>query len=332
MPAISFTVDLVPLLLLVAVVLCSASYAVALVAKSPQIHGRHWALGGALASAGLWLIVMRGSVPDALSIALGNSLTLLGQAYVSSGTSRYIGRNASVDIRIGVVAALVFVCAYWLGADTMVRVTIYTSFCCVFALRITNGFYQAKRTFANWVALGAAVLVGFIEFIRAILVVANVVAIDSQVTLNGLSVSLGIPAALIVAASVVMLHRENFGALVGVKSAEVVTELGDGEKPSQAAAWMLLSDRAVLVAPDGTEIRLTGNEYMVLDKLGEMEDAVDRLTLNAVIGRSLVDPKDRGIDILISRLRRKCTDVGIELPINALRGRGYVFLAVLQRL
>jgi DNA-binding response OmpR family regulator len=77
--------------------------------------------------------------------------------------------------------------------------------------------------------------------------------------------------------------------------------------------------------------RATGSEYLLLRELCGKGEPVMRDVLNAAVGRDADNPKDRGIDILISRLRRKCADTGIKLPVNSVRGMGYVFHGALRR-
>lgn len=65
---------------------------------------------------------------------------------------------------------------------------------------------------------------------------------------------------------------------------------------------------------------------MVLQELATDRNApVPREVLIAALGRDAANTKDRSVDILISRLRKKCADAGGSLPITSVRGRGYVF-------
>jgi two-component system, OmpR family, response regulator len=89
--------------------------------------------------------------------------------------------------------------------------------------------------------------------------------------------------------------------------------------------WLLEADRWVLIAPNAREIRLTHSEYAVLELLiGEAGVVQPRAALRAVVDGDA--SRERVLDVLISRLRRKVWDVaGTELPVRSARSAGYVF-------
>lgn len=331
MPPVSLTVDLVPIFLLLALGLCASAIAVSVINRKAPAHGLFWALGGGVGSVGLLLIVQRDVVPNVLSILIGNQVLLIGEALIAVGASRYIGRRTTLDGAVGLGATAIFGVAYLNGADILIRVAIYTFPCAFFAIRCASAFFAAKRSMANVSAGALASLVCIVEITRGALVFADVISLDDKAMANGFSVFIGVPVSICIAIGVVAYYRGQFAALFGIKPPEPLPVIDALVAPTAIGAWILPSCRSALIAPGGSEVRLTGNEYLVLQRLSEEGDAVDRLSLNALIGRSTLDPKDRGIDILFSRLRRKCADAGVELPINALRGRGYVFLGELQR-
>lgn len=98
----------------------------------------------------------------------------------------------------------------------------------------------------------------------------------------------------------------------------------------KAGAWRLIRQDMSLHSPGGQTIRLSGTEYMILRSFEASDDLVaSRKELLRAAGRDGTDSKDRAIDLLITRLRRKCSDLGEPLPIRSIRGQGYVFCAEL---
>jgi two-component system, OmpR family, response regulator len=95
--------------------------------------------------------------------------------------------------------------------------------------------------------------------------------------------------------------------------------------------WLLEPDRWILIAPNAREIRMTHSEYAVLELLiGEAGIVQPRAALRAVVDGDA--SRERVLDVLISRLRRKVWDVaGIELPVRSARSAGYVFAGGVSR-
>jgi two-component system OmpR family response regulator len=96
--------------------------------------------------------------------------------------------------------------------------------------------------------------------------------------------------------------------------------------------WRLEADRWVLVAPNLREVRLTRSEYAVLGLLlGNAGVIRTRPELLAGInGRA---ERERVLDVLISKLRRKVWDcTQMELPLRSARNSGYVFAGRAGRL
>lgn len=102
-----------------------------------------------------------------------------------------------------------------------------------------------------------------------------------------------------------------------------------GETPWR---WRLEADRWVLVAPNLREVRLTRSEYTVLGLLIGTAGAIrSRAELLAGInGRA---ERERVLDVLISKLRRKVWDCAqMELPLRSARNAGYVFAGRVGRM
>ncbi|WP_341777517.1 response regulator transcription factor [Luteimonas terrae] len=93
--------------------------------------------------------------------------------------------------------------------------------------------------------------------------------------------------------------------------------------------WQLQPDGWCVFAPNGKSTALTGSERHVLQALWSQRDRLvtREALLDSVPGRardeSGIDP--HRLDVLLHRLRRKVLDrTGLALPIDAVRGEGYV--------
>ncbi len=102
-------------------------------------------------------------------------------------------------------------------------------------------------------------------------------------------------------------------------------------EPSQvnlAADWTLEAAERVLVAPgEAWRLRLTNSEYIFVEHmLRHFKQVVSRAeAADAIDPARPVDFDLHRIDMLVSRLRRKAEDAQVDLPLRAVRGRGYVF-------
>jgi DNA-binding response OmpR family regulator len=93
----------------------------------------------------------------------------------------------------------------------------------------------------------------------------------------------------------------------------------------EAAGVMLDATRQRLVAPDGSEIRLTGAEAGLL---GLMLAAPDRVADREVVAQQVLgyalQPQQRGVDQFASSLRQKLQQASAgRIQVTAVRGRGY---------
>ena len=98
--------------------------------------------------------------------------------------------------------------------------------------------------------------------------------------------------------------------------------------------WMLDTTRRRLVREDGTEVPLTGGEFLLLEALVQRPNiplSRDQL-LDLTRGRE-AGPFDRAIDNAVSRLRRKIeTDPKAPELIKTVHAAGYVLAAEVTRL
>jgi len=98
-----------------------------------------------------------------------------------------------------------------------------------------------------------------------------------------------------------------------------------GMAPVHANEWHLDKKGWELVSPHGTRMELTYSERAIMKHfLSRPHEPLTReshgRTLNPANGKLA-----RGLDVMISRLRRKAQSNGIWLPIRCVRGKGYEF-------
>lgn len=317
MPDISFTVDLVPAALLFVLASMVAFVVVAAFLDRLTMLNRIWAGATFSLGAGMLLLLSRGPVPEPLSILLGNLLIFAAQAGLAAGARRYVGRSVGLPCAIAAAGAIVFATAYGLGAGLEARIALFSALCCTQSIIVVLAFLEARRhwaaglvaaAFAMTALLAAARLAGVFGLIEP---PGGVDLLHAALLNYGVMLALGLSLGLI-AVNLPMLRTR----LVAPAPASA---------PAPDQAWLLLPGRSALLAPNGAEVKLTGSEYLLLRELAGASATVARTALIAAIGRDPENPKDRSIDILISRLRRKCAEAGLDLPVTAVRGMGYVF-------
>ncbi len=75
---------------------------------------------------------------------------------------------------------------------------------------------------------------------------------------------------------------------------------------------------------------LAEHESAVLARLtAAAPDPVGRAALIEAMGRDPEEINSRAVDVLLSRLKSRVRDLGLALPIQAVRHEGYVFHAAL---
>jgi len=96
--------------------------------------------------------------------------------------------------------------------------------------------------------------------------------------------------------------------------------------------WVFDAKAWVLISPDGERARLSAAEYGVLSLLTEAPgEPVSRDHLFVALKKPQSGPDDRSLDVLVSRLRRKFSTSAFKLPIQSVRGVGYVFPGPVSR-
>ncbi len=93
--------------------------------------------------------------------------------------------------------------------------------------------------------------------------------------------------------------------------------------------WRFYPRRRELFAPSGAEVSLTAAEHeLLLTLLRHAHRTIGRERLLELVHSRLPHSRDRSIDVLVSRLRRKLGGVRrSESLIRSVRGVGYTFIA-----
>ena len=93
--------------------------------------------------------------------------------------------------------------------------------------------------------------------------------------------------------------------------------------------WVLVGADHRIQGPGDFSLKLTTAEYIILRQIMRASPgvALKEEIINAVdaTGNRKSSSEYRSVEVIISRLRKKCGDMGYILPVKALRNSGYVF-------
>lgn len=98
--------------------------------------------------------------------------------------------------------------------------------------------------------------------------------------------------------------------------------------PPVASNWTLSPTDRILSAPHGTHsLRLTQSEQAFMSLMLQRQGTVvSRMDAAKAVSHDITPDYDlHRIDMLVSRLRRKAEEAGMDLPLRAIRGKGYLF-------
>ncbi|MBX6964490.1 DNA-binding response regulator [Alcaligenes faecalis] len=97
------------------------------------------------------------------------------------------------------------------------------------------------------------------------------------------------------------------------------------EQEPESLLWDLMENGWTMITPRGHSVMLTRGERRIVQVLFSVSpQTVERDRLFPLEeGR---EATARSVDVLISRLKRKLTAMGEELPIRSVRGEGYAFV------
>lgn len=326
MTSISLTIDLVPTIFgfvaLTSVILIVLNAYL----RKGSTHRQLWTAGALSFAAGMLLLIARGHIPDVLSILVANLLIIAAYAGFAAGTNRFVDRAVGLPLAIGAAAAIVFATAYAFDASLEARVVIISALSIAECVVLVLGFLQSRQHWAAALAAAVFAINALLGSLRLLGVLGLIPVPGGIGVLHALVLNYGVVVALGVSIALIALD-------VPVLRPSLIPATASPQPPvphRPADGWKLLQGRSALLAPGGAEVRLTGSEYVLLRELAGQGEPVMRAVLNAAIGRDAENTKDRSIDILISRLRRKCAGDGIELPVTSVRGVGYVFTGSLR--
>lgn len=117
--------------------------------------------------------------------------------------------------------------------------------------------------------------------------------------------------------------RELAATVVAVNS-----RLSGGGVPSLVPTpkWALVEGGWVLADGMGHRLRLTTAEQSLLGRLFiERGATVERHALVEALGEDIYEFNYASLDTVVSRLRRRAKKANMELPLHAIRGKGFVF-------
>ncbi len=92
--------------------------------------------------------------------------------------------------------------------------------------------------------------------------------------------------------------------------------------------WKLDPVTNQLVSPSGNALRLSRQEFDLISILMSSPDVVmSKEVLSEKMFRFETEASEHRIDVIMSRLRKKARDERLRLPINAIFGKGLVFVS-----
>lgn len=95
--------------------------------------------------------------------------------------------------------------------------------------------------------------------------------------------------------------------------------------------WKLMACQHIIIAPGGEQLELSAQEYRLVSTLGLSPGEV--FTKEALFHllyqhEDLLDT--HRIDVILSRLRKKCKEQAISLPVRSIFGKGLVFVGTVK--
>jgi hypothetical protein len=309
-------IDLVPGILLASCVI--AALVLVRVSRSPVFL---WAAGCLMMALGLFLLTMGARLPAPISILCANFALIVSFALYSAGAAKHAGRRMALDIGAGVCFAVAFAVAYLTEIGIGARIIVISAGMLVFGSRMAFLFAKAGPHRGNRVAAGVTALIALLGLVRLLDTLDGHAMEIRNVDLQTFTLYAGV---VVTSLTAVMLAAITYGARKQAASS------ANTANAAEVRSWALDPRRGMLITPTGGELRLTAAERIALQTLARTGQSVSRTELIAAIGRDADNPKDRSIDVLISRLRRKSSDAGAPLPITSIRGHGYMFSGELR--
>lgn len=96
-------------------------------------------------------------------------------------------------------------------------------------------------------------------------------------------------------------------------------------------SWQLVSPDHRLIAPNGDSLKLSQQEYNLLNILMLSPNEVfSKEALRKLMFRHEDQPDTHRVDVILSRLRKKARSQNIDLPIRSIFGKGLVFVGAIK--
>lgn len=101
--------------------------------------------------------------------------------------------------------------------------------------------------------------------------------------------------------------------------------------PEGEQVWQLNLPEWQILLPQKTTQDLNLSELKLLLKLARTPGtAISRKELYAALGFKHYAPETRSLDVMVSRLRRRCKATGYEMPIKTVHSIGYSFNGAIE--
>ncbi|MCB2385598.1 response regulator transcription factor [Thalassolituus alkanivorans] len=101
--------------------------------------------------------------------------------------------------------------------------------------------------------------------------------------------------------------------------------------PAGEQVWLLNLPEWQIIMPQKTTQNLNLSELKLLLKLAKTPGtAISRKELYAALGFKQYAPETRSLDVMVSRLRRRCKADGQEMPIKTVHSIGYSFNGAIE--
>ncbi len=109
------------------------------------------------------------------------------------------------------------------------------------------------------------------------------------------------------------------------------TDARENQQTATEQIWQLNLSEWQIVLPQKTIQSLNLSELKLLLKLASSPGtAISRKELYAALGFKDYAPETRSLDVMVSRLRRRCKAQGHEMPIKTVHSIGYTFNGAIQ--
>ncbi|MFT4118321.1 winged helix-turn-helix domain-containing protein [Bradyrhizobium sp.] len=99
----------------------------------------------------------------------------------------------------------------------------------------------------------------------------------------------------------------------------------------EVSLWTLRRVEQSLVSPDGTSVRLSGREFILLEVLSDSPgQQASRISIGRLFGYDDLNPSTRSLDSLVYRLRQKARAMDLTLPLTNIHAAGIRFTEPLR--